>query len=325
MTRLGLGIDLGGTYIKAGVITDAGEVIRQWRTPTDGEKGGPAVVQKMVDLVGEILQSPEVKDRTSDIVGIGIGSPGLVDQKEGTITRPVNIPDWEHGVCVKKIFEDEYDIPTSADNDANACGLAEARFGAGQGHRVVVALTLGTGVGGAIVSEGRLFHGASGYAGELGHICVDPDGFVCPCGSIGCVEQYASANAIGSYAAQLVGQGRHDSLLVDWSRDGTKITSKMVYEAAIQNDALALRVVKRAGRYLGVAASSICVTVNPEVIVIGGGASAMGDLLFDHVRNEIFMRVYFSPYFKTEVCRAQLGEDAGFIGAASLAFMNSEA
>ena len=319
MSCLAIGIDLGGTFIKAGVLTDQGEVVRQWKTPTEGDRGGPVVVQRMVDLIGEILESPEVASHEDQVAGIGLGSPGLVDQKTGTITRPVNIPNWEHGVSVKEIFEERYGLPTSADNDANVCGLAEARFGAGRGRSVVVALTLGTGVGGAIVVDGKLFHGARGYAGELGHTCVDPEGLPCPCGGLGCVEQYASANAIAEYAAALVAQDRHESLLVEWSRDGKPITSKMVHEAAVRNDALALRVIERAGRYLGVAAANFCVTLNPGIIVIGGGASAMGDLLFDHIRREIDMRVYFSPYFETEECRALLGEDAGCIGAACLA------
>jgi glucokinase len=323
MSSLAIGIDLGGTFIKAGVITDEGHVIGQWKITTEGHKGGPVVVQRMVDLIGEILRSPEVTGCEDKVVGIGLGSPGLVDQKMGTITRPVNIPNWEDGICVKEVFEQRYGLPTSADNDANACGLGEARFGAGRGRSVVVALTLGTGVGGAIVADGKVFHGARGYAGELGHTCVDPEGPPCACGGNGCVETYASANAIAKYAAALVAQGRHKSLLVEWSRDGTPITSKLVHEAALQNDALALRVIQRAGRYLGVAAGNFCVAVNPEVIVIGGGASAMGDLLFDHVRREIEMRVFFSPYFKTEVCRALLGEDAGFIGAACLALAPS--
>lgn len=324
MGRLSIGIDLGGTYIKAGVITDQGNAIRQWKIPTEGQQGGPVVLQRMSDLIAEILESPEVVSKKDSIVGIGIGSPGLVDQKGGTITRPVNIPNWDDAVPIKKIFEKRHEFPVYVDNDANACGLGEACFGAGRGKSVVVALTLGTGVGGAIVVDGKVFHGAKGYAGELGHTCVDPEGPPCACGSLGCIEGYASANAIARYATELVAQGRHKSWLVDWSRDGTPITSKMVYEAALKEDSLALRVIARAGRYLGVAVSNFCVALNPEVVVIGGGASAMGDLLFDHVRREIDMRVYFSPYYTTLVCRAQLGEDAGFIGAACLALSGAD-
>ncbi len=316
---LAIGIDLGGTDIKAGVVSQAGEIIYRTKVPTKGNEGGPAVIQRMEDLVGEILAAPEIASRRTEITGVGVGSPGLIDQKNGTITCPVNIPNWEDAAPIKSRFEAKHGIRTEVDNDANVCALGEALFGAGKGKSVVIALTLGTGIGGGVIINGKAYHGAHGYAGELGHITVQPEGPPCSCGNEGDVESIASASAIARYAQQLVNQSLdHGSLLEKWSKEGQVITSKLVYEAALKEDAMALRIIARAGRYLGVALSSILVAFDPEIVVIGGGASAMGDLLFDHVRREIKQRVFFSRYQETPIVRAQLGEDAGFFGAAGL-------
>ncbi len=316
---LAIGIDLGGTDIKAGVVSDRGEVVYRTKIPTTGHEGGPAVIQRMSDLVGQILEAPDLASRRQEIVGVGVGSPGLIDQKAGTITCPVNIPDWVDAAPIKERFEATHGIRTEVDNDANVCALGEGLFGAGKGKSVVLALTLGTGIGGGIVINGKVYTGAHGYAGEVGHVTVDPEGLICACGNVGCVEAYASANGIARYTRELVGTNRKfGSLLEKWDEEGKPLTSKLVYEAALQNDKLAHRIIAWAGRWLGIGLGSLIVSFDPEIIVIGGGASAMGDLLFDHIRKEIHERVYFTDYQDVPIVRATLGEDAGFIGAAGL-------
>lgn len=316
---LAIGIDLGGTDIKAGVVSETGDVVYQTKTPTNGQEGGPAVVDRMSKLIATILGTPEIAPRRAEVVGVGLGSPGLIDQKNGTITRPVNIPDWEDAVPIKARFEAEHGIRAEVDNDANVCALGEALYGAGHRKSVVLALTLGTGVGGGVVVNGRVFHGAHGYAAEVGHITVDPEGPLCGCGNIGCLESYASARMIALHAQELIGQSKdHKSLLEKWAAEGKDVTSKLVYEAGLEKDALAERIIARAGRYLGVGLASLLVAFDPEIVVIGGGASNMGDMLFDHARREIAVRVYFNDFCETPIVRAELGEDAGFIGAAGL-------
>lgn len=320
---LAIGIDLGGTDIKAGVVSDTGEIVYRTKIPTKGHEGGPAVIARMESLVGTILNESVVAARRSEVAGVGVGSPGLIDQKLGTITCPVNIPEWEDAAPIKTRFEAAHGLRTEVDNDANACALGEALFGAGRGKSVVVAMTLGTGVGGGVVIHGRVYHGAHGYAAELGHVNVIPDGPPCGCGNFGDIESLASANAIAKAAMERIQQSKdYGSLLEKWHAEGKKISSKLVHEAALQNDTMALRVLERAGRYFGIGLSTILVSFDPEIIVIGGGASAMGELFFEHVRREIEQRVYFTRYVQVPIVRATLGEDAGFIGAAGLIFQN---
>ena len=324
MTRVAIGIDLGGTDIKGGIISENGEILQRFKKATKAQLGGPKVVERIGDLIEEILQSDGMKAHRSELAGIGIGSPGLIDHEHGAITRPVNIPGWDYWINVRDVFRERFGLMTWADNDANASSLGEALFGMGRGKRVVIVLTLGTGVGGGIVIDGKVFHGAGGFAGELGHIMVNPSGPVCGCGNQGCLEAYASANAIANYAREHAKVDHVPTLLKDLcGGDRSKITSKMVHEAALQGDKIALRVVEYAGRALGVGIASLVVCFNPDIVCIGGGGSNMGDLLFDHARKELEWRVFFHSHFPTPIVRAQLGEEAGIIGTAGLALVES--
>ncbi len=321
MTRVAIGIDLGGTDIKAGLVTEHGELVQQYKKSTEAHLGGRKVVDRIGDLVEEVLQSEAMKGRHDNLQGIGIGSPGLIDHDKGAITRPVNIPEWDYWINVREIFQERFGLFTWADNDANVCALAEALFGAGKGKKVVLVLTLGTGVGGGVVINGKVNHGGGGFAGELGHIMVNPNGPVCGCGNEGCLETYASANAIAHYAQDRAKVEHVPTLLKEMcGGDKSKITSKMVYEAALKNDAVSLHVIEHAGKYLGIGIASLIVSFNPDIVCIGGGASNMGDMLFDHARQEIEWRVFFHSHFQTPIVQAQLGEEAGTVGAAGQAF-----
>ncbi|MGC9327940.1 MAG: ROK family protein [Candidatus Hinthialibacter sp.] len=320
MTRVAIGIDLGGTDIKGGLVAEDGTIIQTYIKSTEGRLGGRKVVDRIGDLIQEILDSEAMQGRRDDLQGIGVGSPGLVDQEKGAITRPVNIPDWDYWINVREIFQERFGLFTWADNDANVGALGEALFGKGKGHKVVMVLTLGTGVGGGIVINSEVFHGACGFGGELGHIMVNPSGPVCNCGNEGCLETYTSANAIAKYAQDRIRVEHIPSILKDMARENDgKVTSKMVYEAALQKDSVALQTVKRAGIHLGIGIATLVVAFNPSIVCIGGGASKMGDMLLDHARKQLEKRVFFHSHFATPITQAALGNEAGFVGAAGLA------
>ena len=325
MSRVAIGIDLGGTDIKAGVISEDGEILANFKKPTHAHLGGRKVVDRIGDLIQEILDSDMMNSHRDQLAGIGIGSPGLIDHEKGAITRPVNIPDWDYWINVREIYLERFGLMTWADNDANASSLGEALFGNGKGHKVVIVLTLGTGVGGGIVIDGDVFRGASGFAGELGHIMVDPSGPVCGCGNEGDLESYASASGIAAYAKERAKVEHVPTLLKELcGEDRSKITAKMVHEAALQGDEVALKVIARAGRALGIGISTLAVAFNPSIVCIGGGGSNMGDLLFDHARKEMEWRVFFHSHFQTPIVRAKLGEEAGIVGTAALALVGSK-
>lgn len=321
MARVAIGIDLGGTDIKGGLVREDGALLARYKTPTMAHLGGAKVVDRIGDLIEEILNSDAMKPYRSELQGIGVGSPGLIDHANGAITRPVNIPEWDHWINVREVFQKRFGLFTWVDNDANVSALGEALFGAGRGKNPVLALTLGTGVGGGVVIDGKVMHGSRGFAGELGHILVNPSGPVCGCGNEGCLEVYASARNIARYAKARAAVEHVPTKLRDLvNGDIGKITSKTVNDAALQGDEVALDVVAHAGKYLGIGISTLIVSFNPEIICIGGGGSNFGDLLFDHARREMARRVFFHSHFQTPIVKAQLGEEAGTIGAAGQAF-----
>ena len=322
MTRVAIGIDLGGTDIKAGLVAEDGTIIQKYKKSTEARLGGEKVVERIGDLIQEILESEAMKGREKDLLGVGMGSPGLIDHNKGSITRPVNIPGWEHWICVREAFMKRFSQikDVKVDNDANVGALGEALFGKGKGKKVVLCLTLGTGVGGGIINYGKVIHGAGGFAGELGHIMVNPSGPVCGCGNEGCLETYASANAIARYAQERLKVEHIPSIMKEMVSDRSQVTSKIVSEAALKGDKVALEVVEHAGRGLGIGMSTLIVCFNPEIICIGGGASNMGDLLFDFARKEIEKRVFFNSHYPTPIVQAALGEEAGTVGAAGQLF-----
>lgn len=312
-----LGIDLGGTGIKAGVVSAHGTLLREWKVPTEAEKGGGYVVARMIALCRQILSELPEGIQSEQIIGIGIGSPGVFDFKTGALVAgAVNIPGL-NGTPMRSIFEAELGLPTRVDNDANVFVLAEARSGAGRDASVAVGYTIGTGIGGGVVIGGKVFHGAWGFAGELGHVTVEPEGIYCPCGNHGCMESYASANAIATYARQ-ASEIHDNSILSGMSPD--EITCKSVGEAAAQGDALARHVIERAAFYLSVGIGSTVIALNPAVIIIGGGGALLGEMLFEPIRKHLRRRVYHQRVQSVDVVGAQLGVDAGIIGAAGLAF-----
>ncbi|MCA9423858.1 MAG: ROK family protein [Candidatus Omnitrophica bacterium] len=316
-----IGIDLGGTGIKAGVVSPEGQILGEWRIDTEAEKGGDHVLTRMLDLCEKALSElPEGFER-ENVAGVGIGAPGVFDFDTGVlISGAFNLPGFE-GTPLREVFEKETGLPTRVDNDANVFALAESRWGAGKGTRHMIAYTLGTGVGGGVVINGKVFHGGWGFAGELGHVTVEPEGELCNTGNRGSLEMYASASHIANYAKRLVKEGRETSLS---NIPEAEITCKAVGEAAEAGDALAQEIIERAGYYLAIGIAAAVIVVNPEIVVIGGGGALLGERLFQPIREGLLRRVYHQPVRPVPVVPAKFGTDSGIIGAGALAFSEQE-
>lgn len=309
-----IGIDLGGTTVKFAILTETGEIEHKWSIQTDINQDGKKIVPDIIESINHRL---DLYGLTADnFLGIGMGSPGSVDIKQGTVIGAYNL-NWRTLQPVKEQVEKGVGIPFCIDNDANVAALGEQWKGAGEGSCNVVFVTLGTGVGGGIVAEGRLIHGV-GAAGEIGHITVDPTGYECTCGNIGCLETVASATGVVRLARDLSEDFTGDSKLKWLIDDGQEVTAKTIFNQAKIDDPLAEIVVEKFYFYLGLACSNIANVLHPETIVIGGGVSAAGEMLVTGI-NKYFNKYAF-PTIKnsSKLKLAQLGNDAGVIGAASL-------
>ncbi|HFU6809396.1 TPA: ROK family glucokinase [Streptococcus agalactiae] len=317
MSKKLLGIDLGGTTIKFGILTLEGEVQEKWAIETNTLENGRHIVSDIVESLKHRLSLYGLtKD---DFLGIGMGSPGAVDRTSKTVTGAFNL-NWADTQEVGSVIEKEVGIPFFIDNDANVAALGERWVGAGANNPDVVFVTLGTGVGGGVIADGNLIHGVAGAGGEIGHMIVDPEnGFTCTCGNKGCLETVASATGVVRVARQLAEQYEGSSAIKAAIDNGDTVTSKDIFIAAEDGDKFANSVVERVSRYLGLAAANISNILNPDSVVIGGGVSAAGEFLRSRVE-KYFVTIAFPQVKKsTKIKIAELGNDAGIIGAASLA------
>ncbi|EPT49976.1 ROK family glucokinase [Streptococcus agalactiae] len=317
MSKKLLGIDLGGTTIKFGILTLEGEVQEKWAIETNTLENGRHIVSDIVESLKHRLSLYGLtKD---DFLGIGMGSPGAVDRTSKTVTGAFNL-NWADTQEVGSVIEKEVGIPFFIDNDANVAALGERWVGAGANNPDVVFVTLGTGVGGGVIADGNLIHGVAGAGGEIGHMIVDPEnGVTCTCGNKGCLETVASATGVVRVARQLAEQYEGSSAIKAAIDNGDTVTSKDIFIAAEDGDKFANSVVERVSRYLGLAAANISNILNPDSVVIGGGVSAAGEFLRSRV--EKYFVTFAFPQVKksTKIKIAELGNDAGIIGAASLA------
>lgn len=317
MSKKLLGIDLGGTTIKFGILTLEGEVQEKWAIETNTLENGRHIVSDIVESLKHRLSLYGLtKD---DFLGIGMGSPGAVDRTSKTVTGAFNL-NWADTQEVGSVIEKEVGIPFFIDNDANVAALGERWVSAGANNPDVVFVTLGTGVGGGVIADGNLIHGVAGAGGEIGHMIVDPEnGFMCTCGNKGCLETVASATGVVRVARQLAEQYEGSSAIKAAIDNGDTVTSKDIFIAAEDGDKFANSVVERVSRYLGLAAANISNILNPDSVVIGGGVSAAGEFLRSRV--EKYFVTFAFPQVKksTKIKIAELGNDAGIIGAASLA------
>lgn len=306
-----IGVDVGGTRIKAGVVDEQGRVHARRTLDTQADRGPDAVLDRIAGLVGEL--SREAKSAPA---GVGIGVPGAVDAPRGIVRAPPNLPGWDEVFLGPRIAEMSR-LPAFVDNDANAAALGEQRGGAGRGVSDMVMITLGTGVGGGIVLGGKLFRGWFGTAGELGHTIIEPGGRACGCGQRGCLEAYASAANIARQVVESIRAGE-PSRCADALAQRGALDAKDVAAAAAAGDALAARIWDNACRYLAVACVNVQHMLNPRRIVLAGGLIAAGAQLLDPIRRHFQDMTWPAVDDKPEIRLAELGDDAGLVGAASL-------
>jgi len=310
-----IGIDLGGTTAKIGILTQRGDIIDKWSLDTDITKEGVNIVPNLVESINEHLK--EKKLSADDFLGIGMGSPGTVDREEGTVIGAFNL-NWKTLQPVREIIEEGTGIPFFIDNDANVAALGEQWLGAGNKEPNVAFITLGTGVGGGLIIDNSLIHGALDAAGEIGHVTVEPGGYECTCGKKGCLEQYASATGVVRIARDMIAEYTSESLLKDKINNNETVDSKVIFESAKAGDTFAEQVVDRFVYYLSLALGNVANLLNPSTIVLGGGVSQAGTYLADKVSKEV--RTFTFPTIRdvTKIKIAELGNNAGMIGAASL-------
>lgn len=313
--RFIVGVDLGGTNLVVGATTVDGK--RQFgmhTIPTRADLGADAVIDRIVQLIERVIA--ETMSATGlgreACLGVGIGSPGPLDRKSGVVIFTPNL-NWRD-VPLRDRVQEAVRLPASLDNDANCATLGEWWLGAARGARHVVGLTLGTGIGGGLILDGRLYHGVSDVAGELGHSTIDSTGRRCGCGNYGCLEAYASGPAIAERAREALAGGEPSALPQLVGGDLARLTAATVYAAAKDGDRLALEVVRDTARFLGTGVANLLNIFNPEVVVLAGGVTQAGDALFEPMRAEVRRRA-FKP--AVDACRIVPGElkHAGVIGA----------
>lgn len=310
-----IGIDLGGTNIRAGLVDDAGRVHLVRRLETERGRGFDHVFERLVGLVGDLVAAAGLT--LGDIRAIGFGVPGPMSRGAGVVFKAPNLPGWEN-IPLRARFTEAVGLPVVLENDANAAALGEFIAGAGRDGGDLLLYTLGTGIGGGLVLGGRLWLGCFDTAAEVGHMLVQPNGRACPCGQKGCLERYASANAIGERAAEALASGEASALRAAWQAGG-RVTSREVGEAARRGDALAQRVWDEACYYLAFASVTIQHVVNVRRIVLGGGLIQAGAQLLEPVRRHFDALAWRIAPDRPTIELAQLGDDAGVIGAAEVA------
>jgi glucokinase len=306
-----LAIDIGGTKLAAGVVDSDGRMLARGEVPTLAKEGLEPVLARIVGLGRDLLTRPEVAEVR--VHRIGVGCAGPVDLKAGIVFNPPNLPGWVR-VPLSDRIQQALGLPTILENDANAAGLGEYRYGAGRGARSIVYMTVSTGIGGGIILDGKVWHGLKDAAGEIGHMTVCPDGPVCGCGNRGCLEAMSSGPSIARRAREAVSAGRATAL----SRI-PNMTSADVVRLAQEGDVVAREVWDEAVRYLGIGVAAAITILAPERVVIGGGVTKAGDFLFQPLRAHVRQRVKLVPVESVPILPATLGSDVGILGAAAVA------
>ncbi|MBP3300967.1 MAG: ROK family protein [Clostridia bacterium] len=308
-----IGIDLGGTNIAVGLVNQAGEIVKKTSVPTRAERPFEEIFADMADCIRKLLSETGVKE--SEIDSIGIGTPGCIDTEKGILIFAGNFK-FGKMVDYRALMAKHFDIPVYIGNDANVAALAEAKVGAAKGKTNAIMITLGTGVGGGIIIDGKIYEGHFSAAGELGHIVLVKDGQQCSCGRKGCWEAYASVTALVRQTKEAM-QANPDSIMNKTPLDA--VSGRTAFDAAKKGDKAALAVVDRYEDYIAEGIADMINIFSPEVVVVGGGISKEGDYLLDPVRAKIRGQVFGSGLLPDrEIVAARLGNDAGLIGAALL-------
>ena len=310
-----LGIDLGATSVKSGVVSAEKKLLSSVAVPTARQKRQD-VLDAIIDSARQAVAKADLA--LPDIAAVGVASPGPIDFQAQVICDSPNIEDWRN-VPLGKLLKDALGRPTVLENDANAAALGEFHLGAGKDTTVMALFTLGSGIGGGVVIYGTVLHGAHGFASELGHVIVAPGGRLCGCGQHGCAEAYASANSTVARAVEAIQQGR-DSSLAKVLQDNGQLNAKDVADHARNGDSLALEILDGSAYHLAILSINVRSVVDPQMIVLGGGMSHAGDILLDAVRKHFKQQNWhLAGADRCCVELAVLGNDAGMIGAAMAA------
>ncbi len=318
MERFAIAADLGGTNLRVAVVSETGTILERIALKTERQHGREAVVRELSEAVLSLsLKLAGAKQ----LAGIGIGVPGIIYIETGMLRASPNLPGWEN-YPVRSEIESLVGSSVYLENDANAAALGEKWLGLGRGVDSLCMLTLGTGVGGGIVLDGKILHGFLGFAGELGHIVVSENGVACPCGGQGCLEMESSATAVVRKAQEVLAANRTPAL-AGAIQNGAALTSKLVYDVAKGGDAVCIGIFQSVGKYLGIAVGGLVNALNLPLYVIGGGGAGAWDLFAPSMIEEARRRSYVFREGSTRIEKSLLGDDAGLCGAARLAFEGS--
>jgi glucokinase len=313
--RFVLGIDIGGTNLVVGSVSDDGSrIVATASEPTQAEAGAKDVLERLVGLAERAMAATRREVPDAEILGIGVGAPGPLDTQRGIVLLTPNLG-WVN-MPLRQIIHDRLGLPAALDNDANCAVLGEWWVGAARGARHAIGITIGTGIGGGLILDGKLYHGASDVAGEIGHTTIDTEGRRCKCGNYGCLEAYASGPNIAVRAVEEIEAGAVSRLPSLVGGDLSKITAQTVYQAAQDGDDLALEVVNDTARFLGVGIGNLLNVFNPEVVVVCGGVTLAGDHLFVPLRREAARRAFKPAVAACRIVPGELAGTAGVYGAA---------
>jgi len=313
---MAMGVDLGGTNIRLGLVRPSGEIVEKMRLKSNAHLGPDALVSRLGEAIANLASPAGRFDGTVAAVGIGIA--GNIVPASGLVVVSPNLPGWRN-IELKRILEERLDFTVAVENDANVMAVGEKWLGAGMDFSHFICLTLGTGVGGGLILNGKLWRGYWGSGGEVGHMILDPDGDECGCGNRGCLESVASASAICRKTINALKKGEQ-SLLAEYLHHPEDLSARLVAEAARRDDRLALTIFEEVGKSLAVAIGNIMNLLGLEAFLIGGGVSASWDLFYPSLKQELNRVCKLFPPEMFQVVRTRLGEDGGVLGAARIAF-----
>lgn len=314
MKNVRIGFDLGGTNMGSALVSLEGELIYQNDCPTLAHEPSEKVLGRMKNLIHDCFN--KAKENNLNVVSIGIGSPGVIDTENGVIINSPNIPDWNN-IEIVKIMNAEFNVPCAIDNDVRVAAMGEYKFGAGKGYKNILCIAIGTGIGGGIILDGKLMRGPTFSMGEIGHITLKKDGPKCGCGNYGCMEALGSSTAIIREAKNAI-ENNESEILKELYKENNEINTYLVAQAAEKGDKKAFEIITQAAEWVGIGLSGVVNLINPEIIIIGGGVSLAGEIIFNPIKNEIKKRSLKIPGEFVKVVPANLGDFAGMIGASAL-------
>lgn len=314
MQNVKIGFDLGGTNMGSAIVSLEGEIIYHNDCLTHAHESAENVIGRIKKLIHDCIK--QAKEKNLNVLSIGMGSPGVIDTDKGIIRNSPNIPAWNN-IEIVKILKDEFKLPSAIDNDVRVAAVGEQRFGAGKGYKNILCIAIGTGIGGGIILDGKIMRGPTFSMGEIGHITLKKDGPKCGCGNYGCLEALGSSLAIIREAKKTIEAGE-SKIMQEMLDEGKEIDTIFVCDAAEKGDKKAAEIMRKTGEWIGIGLAGVVNLINPEIIIIGGGVSLAGDIIFKPIKEEIIKRALKIPGEFVKVVPAKLGDYAGMVGASAL-------